>query len=289
MTRDNHQDNWYKAAGLLAEAEALMITAGAGMGVDSGLPDFRGNDGFWRAYPPMKKLGLTFMEMANPQGFIVNPSLAWGFYGHRLNLYRRTIPHEGYRLLKQWGEVKPLGYFVFTSNVDGQFQKAGLDPECIEECHGTIHQLQCIRPCSDALWDADPVTVEVDETRFLAQPPLPACIHCQGLARPNILMFGDGCWNDAHARRQGQRRHRWLEAVRSRKAKLVIIELGAGLAVPTVRQFSQAVARLPETHLLRINPRDVGIGADNHLALPSGALEGLLRLNSCAATSIGMP
>jgi NAD-dependent protein deacetylases, SIR2 family len=38
-------------------AEAILITAGAGMGVDSGLPDFRGTEGFWRAYPIAKKLG----------------------------------------------------------------------------------------------------------------------------------------------------------------------------------------------------------------------------------------
>ncbi len=50
----------------IEEAEAVLITAGAGMGVDSGLPDFRGNKGFWRAYPPIAKLGLSFSDMANP-------------------------------------------------------------------------------------------------------------------------------------------------------------------------------------------------------------------------------
>ena len=49
---------------IVADADALLICAGAGMGVDSGLPDFRGNEGFWKAYPPMKELGLSFSEMA---------------------------------------------------------------------------------------------------------------------------------------------------------------------------------------------------------------------------------
>ncbi len=62
------------------------------MGVDSGLPDFRGAEGFWRAYPVMAKLGLSFEEMANPAWFQTDPHLAWAFYGHRLNLYRRTQP-----------------------------------------------------------------------------------------------------------------------------------------------------------------------------------------------------
>jgi NAD-dependent SIR2 family protein deacetylase len=45
-----------KAAKAIKSAEALVIGAGAGMGVDSGLPDFRGDQGFWRAYPPYEKL-----------------------------------------------------------------------------------------------------------------------------------------------------------------------------------------------------------------------------------------
>ena len=59
--------------------EALLIGAGAGMGVDSGLPDFRGNQGFWKAYPPYQKLGLDFVSLANPRWFRDDPSLAWGF------------------------------------------------------------------------------------------------------------------------------------------------------------------------------------------------------------------
>ena len=82
-----------KAAKLVQKAEGILVGTGAGMGVDSGLPDFRGNEGFWRAYPSIEKLGVGFQEMANPKWFELDPSLAWGFYGHRLNLYRQTIPH----------------------------------------------------------------------------------------------------------------------------------------------------------------------------------------------------
>ena len=75
-----------RAAKVLKEAKALLITAGAGMGVDSGLPDFRGEGGFWKAYPVMAKLRMSFVEMANPEWFHREPELAWAFYGHRLNL-----------------------------------------------------------------------------------------------------------------------------------------------------------------------------------------------------------
>ena len=63
------------AAAALAGAEALLIGAGAGMGVDSGLPDFRGTQGFWRAYPPYQKLGLDFVSLANPRTPLCCPGL----------------------------------------------------------------------------------------------------------------------------------------------------------------------------------------------------------------------
>lgn len=77
-------------------ADALLITAGAGMGVDSGLPDFRGTQEFWRAYPVIARLSLSFAEMADSAWFSENPHHAWAFYGHRLNLYRATQPHVGW-------------------------------------------------------------------------------------------------------------------------------------------------------------------------------------------------
>ncbi|MCX6553710.1 MAG: NAD-dependent protein deacetylase, partial [Candidatus Aminicenantes bacterium] len=120
-----NEDGIRQAADIIAAAEALLICAGAGIGVDSGLPDFRGAEGFWNAYPPYRKLNLDFYDLANPEWFSTDSELAWGFYGHRLNLYRRTIPHPGFGLLLKWAMAKSGGYFVFTSNVDGQFQKAG--------------------------------------------------------------------------------------------------------------------------------------------------------------------
>src|SRR3954471_3290794 len=123
--RETTADLSRRAAEAIASADALLIGAGAGMGVDSGLPDFRGPEGFWRAYPPYARLGLGFAALADPRWFRDDPTLAWGFYGHRLGLYRRTRPHAGFALLQRWASRMPMGGFVSTSNVDGQFQRAG--------------------------------------------------------------------------------------------------------------------------------------------------------------------
>ncbi len=60
------EDSVKQAADAIKDSDALFITAGAGISVDSGLTDFRGNEGFWKIYPPMAKLGVSFNQMANP-------------------------------------------------------------------------------------------------------------------------------------------------------------------------------------------------------------------------------
>ncbi|MDF1878392.1 hypothetical protein JHD46_01920 [Sulfurimonas sp. SAG-AH-194-C20] len=140
-----------QAKQFIEEADAILITAGAGMGVDSGLPDFRGNEGFWKEYPAIKNLGIGFESMANPKWFDTNPKLAWAFYGHRFNLYNETVPHSGFKMLSDFVKEKDDEYFVFTSNVDGQFQKAGFDEKRIYEVHGSIHHFQCCKNCTDAI------------------------------------------------------------------------------------------------------------------------------------------
>jgi NAD-dependent SIR2 family protein deacetylase len=274
-----------QAAEVIRAADALLITAGAGMGVDSGLPDFRGNDGFWQAYPVAAKLGLSFAELANPRWFENDPELAWAFYGHRLNLYRRTVPHAGFASLLAWVLAKPAGYFVFTSNVDGQFQKAGFDPDRVEECHGSIHHFQCARNCAQSIWDATDCNVDVDEAAFRARPPLPRCPHCDGIARPNILMFGDFSWLDS--RNTAQHRHflEWLRTLEDLSARLAVIELGAGSAIPTVRFTSERLAQRFGGGLIRINPREAAVPrGPNHYAIPRGALDGIGRLQDSLAS-----
>ncbi len=272
------EDALDRASAAIGAATALLVTAGAGMGVDSGLPDFRGPEGFWTAYPPYRALGLRFEQLANPAWFERDPRLAWGFYGHRLALYRRTPPHAGFQILRRWSEAARDGAFVFTSNVDGHFQAAGFAPDRVLECHGSLAWLQCMSNCR-ALFSYAGTAVEVDAATFRATGPLPSCPSCHGLARPNVLMFGDGAWDDTGAEQQEDRLRSWVaEATSGRDARLVIVECGAGTAVPTVRLFGEEmVARLGAT-LVRINLREPEIPGEG-VGLPLGAREALWQLD----------
>ena len=263
-----------EAACAIDEADALLIGAGAGMGVDSGLPDFRGDEGFWKAYPPFRAAGYSFVDMANPRWFARDPQLGWGFYGHRLQLYRDTVPHGGFELLRRWGERMGHGAFVFTSNVDGQFQRAGFADDTLLECHGSLHHLQCCTPCQQQIWSAEGLEVRFDEQSFQASAPLPSCPHCGGLARPNVLMFGDIGWIGDRTEDQLRRCESWLQGVEESDARFVAVECGAGTAVPSVRwKCETAVERLGGT-LIRINPREPQ-GPMGTISLDIGALTAL--------------
>lgn len=261
-----------KAAHAICKAELLIICSGAGMGVDSGLPDFRGTDGFWRAYPKAKALGLSFTQMADPVNFVQNPWLAWGLYGHRHNLYRHTSPHRGFDILKRWSESAPSGSLVFTSNVDGHFHKAGFSERRTLECHGSIRHLQCSAPCCNDIWPAPGLDIEVCEQNLRAEEPLPKCPHCGGVARPNILMFNDWNWHSSRCQQQTTRYESLLDDITPDQR--VIVEIGADLAVPTVRMEAEDLASEGST-LIRINPRDPEVPHCNNISLPLGGLNAL--------------
>jgi NAD-dependent SIR2 family protein deacetylase len=263
-----------QAARALGEATALLVTAGAGMGVDSGLPDFRGTEGFWNAYPAYRHLGLRFEQLANPTWFKRDPALAWGFYGHRRNLYRATQPHAGFAVLKRWGASMRDGVFVFTSNVDGQFQSAGFEDARVVECHGSLLYDQCTDECGLGIAPAGNEPIDVDPIAFRAREPLPRC-RCGALLRPNVLMFGDAEWDSRRTDEQEARLSAWLtDLQRSPSARLVVIECGAGTGVPTVRMFGEQMIRALGASLVRVNVREpqvpaggIGVAAGANAAL----------------------
>ena len=267
------QEKLAQTAHWISTAQSMVVAAGAGMGIASGLPDHRGDEGLWRGYPALGSRRLGFSSIASPQAFQKHPATAWGFYGHRLNLYRATTPHAGFGLLHAWGQRMPQGCFVFTSNVDGHFQKAGFPSARVYECHGSIHRLQCTANCKGHIWSTADLHPQVNEAACEWRGELPACPHCGALARPNIMMFDDWHWNDTCSQQQRVLVDRWLD---SAQAPLVI-EIGAGRAVPTVRNFTRRMQQRG-SRLIRINLHEANIHNPGDIELALGAKEALERI-----------
>ena len=200
---------------------------------------------------------MSFSDAANPRFFHQDPHKFWFFYGHRYNIYREKFPHQGFKDMLEIGEKTMNGnYFVFTSNVDNHFSKAGFDDERIIECHGSIMHFQC--PCKWEVYEADVDKIELDETTYEAKS-IPKCPGCDAPVRPNILMFGDFDWISDRTYSQEERFRRWISDID--RESLTIIESGAGENVPTIRRTSEDfLTRITmggaQTTLIRINPRD---------------------------------
>ena len=133
--------------------------------------------------------------------------------------------------------------------------------------------MQCSRSCTEHIWEADRFVPEINEEHCLLKSALPKCIFCREVARPNILMFNDFNWLANRKYEQQMRFRNW----RSHVSNPVVIEIGAGTAIPSVRMFGQGQG----VPLIRINPRESGVTGEMDIAIPAGALDGLCAIQEC--------
>jgi NAD-dependent SIR2 family protein deacetylase len=252
-------------------ADALLLATGSGMGVASGLATVRGVHAGqdWRLDDGR---ACTYKELVDPLRY----PLAHDFWSHAWCTYTKTDPHRGYELLRQWSGRAPLGGFVFTSNIDGQHEKSGYPKECIYECHGSIMQLQCAQPCRIDIREAR-------KTDWAEGGVRPSCDSCGQLARPNVMMFNDGNWIGDRSEQQQKRYQQWVARLfdpnggTSKPRQLVILEIGAGVEVTTVRTaVEQLLLRAQQNSeqvaatLVRVNPvhYQVPQTSPRHLSVP---------------------
>jgi len=164
--------NLARLAERLRTARRISVLTGAGISAASGVPTFRGEGGLWRNHRPE--------ELATPAAFARNPELLWEWYDWRRQTIARCAPNAAHDVLARWSQGGERTTVV-TQNVDDLHLKAGTDR--LVRLHGSIWELSCSRGCPAGR------TAWRDER--VPMPGLPRCTHCQALARPAVVWFGE--------------------------------------------------------------------------------------------------
>lgn len=273
-----------RAAEFVRSAQAVLFVTGAGAGCDMGLPDFRSSMKFWEdlAHPEIRR----YEDSSDSEWFEKDPELAWGLNYHQIDMYRSANIHAGYEAMIDIGKMKSNNYFCFTSNIDGVLQRAGMDECRVREIHGNIHRLQCINyDCLNpegkrSAWKGS-VQLAYDSKSFRCTSQLPQCAHCGGMARPNVWFCKDRNYVlYESSSRVSDDYFRWLASVEERRQKTVVIECGAGLAIPSARCEAEDVAERLGGSLIRINPVDYqvpvdGVNGSEAIGIPLGCAEAM--------------
>lgn len=203
------------------DSEGLVVwLTGAGISAESGIPTFRGPEGFWtigsKNYHPM--------ELATRSAFREMPDDVWAWYLYRRSVCRAASPNVAHLAL---AELEPrLGdrFQLVTQNVDGLHLRAGNSMEATWQIHGNIDFARCSDDqCGRGPWLL-PEAVPVDWTK--GQPlddTTSALLRCEcGVrARPHVL------WFDEYYDEENFRFESSLDAVQSAALLIVVGTSGA--------------------------------------------------------------
>ena len=171
----------------------LVVLTGAGISAESGIPTFRGDDGFWtrgsRNYRPE--------ELATWATFVAEPEVVWPWYLWRLACCRGSQPNAGHRALVAMDSLLQDQFLRVTQNVDGLHSRAGSPENRTFHIHGNLERMRCADACSTRTW-AVPAALRTFSKGDSIQPddaPHLRCPTCGGWARPHVLWF-DECYDE---------------------------------------------------------------------------------------------
>ncbi|WP_319526150.1 Sir2 family NAD-dependent protein deacetylase [uncultured Desulfosarcina sp.] len=167
----------------------ITVLTGAGISAESGIPTFRGPEGFWtvgsREYHPQ--------EMATFNMFSKDPESVWVWYLYRMGLCKQAHPNAGHLALTSMEERIGDRFTLITQNVDNLHIRAGSSLERTYQIHGNIFFTRCASSCTNAILPlADPLPSKekggslTDEEKDLLR-----CPACGGWLRPHVLWFDE--------------------------------------------------------------------------------------------------
>jgi NAD-dependent deacetylase len=153
----------------------VLVLTGAGVSAESGIPTFRGRDGYWRNLDPTK--------LATPEAFARDPQLVWAWYRERRQHIRNAQPNAAHHAIERLARHTDK-FLLVTQNVDDLHARAGIPAERMVQIHGDIFVTRCSR-CEFERHDYDH-----EHEPDLEHGP-PKCPDCDALVRPGVVWFGE--------------------------------------------------------------------------------------------------
>ena len=173
----------------------VLVLTGAGVSAESGIPTFRGKDGYWRNLDPTK--------LATPEAFARDPQLVWDWYRERRQRIRNARPNAAHEAIARIAQ-RTDEFLLVTQNVDDLHARAGMAAEKMVQIHGDIFVTRCSRcdfsyagrggsPEPPGACVVQPTNGRLRSIAATSERDLnvPTCPKCQALMRPGVVWFGE--------------------------------------------------------------------------------------------------
>ena len=214
----------------LKDSRKIVFVTGAGISQESGIPTFRGKDGYWRRYDPMK--------LASIDAFYDDPKLVWEWYEDRRKNILAVKPNEGHFAISQMEEFKDV--VILTQNIDGLHQRSGSTN--VLELHGSIIRIKCT--VCDFI---DNITENFES--------LPPKCKCGSMLRPDVVWFGEPLPQNI-----------WQSAIKEASICDVMIIVGTSLVVSPANTLP-VYAKQNGAILIEVNPEKTVMSNDMTLSI----------------------
>ena len=227
----------------LKDSRKIVFVTGAGISQESGIPTFRGKDGYWRKYDPMK--------LASIDAFYDDPKLVWEWYEDRRKNILDVKPNEGHFAISQMEEFKDV--VVLTQNIDGLHQRSGSTN--VLELHGSIIRIKCT--VCDFI---DNITENFES--------LPPKCKCGSMLRPDVVWFGEPLPQNI-----------WQSAIKEASVCDVMVIVGTSLVVSPANTLP-VYAKQNGAILIEVNPEKTVMSNDMALSIQATSAEVLPKILS---------
>jgi NAD-dependent deacetylase len=157
-------------AELLLKSRKTVAISGAGISVESGIPDFRSPGGLWDKFDPT--------VYASIETFLHDPEESWKLFREVGRTLIDKRPNRAHFVLAEF-EQQGMLHALITQNIDGLHHAAG--SRNIIEVHGNHYSLECI-DCGNSI---------PSEDEFYEAEEVPRCVQCGFQLKPSVVLFGE--------------------------------------------------------------------------------------------------